>query len=40
MRQRAAELGKKLQQEKGVDNAVSIIQNNENNLLFLRKEQK
>jgi sterol 3beta-glucosyltransferase len=39
MRQRAAELGKELKEEKGVDNAVSIIQNNENKLVFLRKEQ-
>src|SRR5665647_2094681 len=40
MRHRAAEFGKKLQEEKGVDNAVSIIQKNENKLVFLRKEQK
>ena len=39
MRQRAAELGKKLQGEKGVENAVRIIQNNENKLVCLRKEQ-
>jgi sterol 3beta-glucosyltransferase len=34
MRQRAAELGKELQKEKGVDQAIGIIQKNEKNLVL------
>jgi sterol 3beta-glucosyltransferase len=36
MRQRAAELGKEIQKEKGVDLAIEIIKKNENNLVISR----